>query len=80
MHPLLGDQLLFMGRVLDLTIDSVNAIENWYYQGFENVPHFLSLVGCTSSLNDIKISKLISGEIPDLFNYILSEHEFDSID
>ena len=53
MHPLLGDQLLFMGRILDLNIDGVNAIENWFSTGFPLTPHFLSLVGSTSVLNGI---------------------------
>ena len=60
-HPLLGDQLLFMGRVLDLKMRRIDAIENWFWEGFRGFCHFMSMIKCKTDIRDLKIAKLIKG-------------------
>lgn len=61
-HPLLGDQLLFLGRVPSLIMFGIESIENWFWLGFPRVPHFLSLIDCKTDITNTTISKLINGE------------------
>lgn len=65
-----------MGRVQDLKIQKVNAIENWFWEGFRGFTHFLSLIKCKTTIEDLKIAKLIGGRNQTLFDYTLREHDY----
>ncbi len=72
-HPLLGDQLLFMGRVADLKMNGISAIENWFWRGFEDFTHFLTLERCNTSISDLIIAKLLGSKNQTLSDYILRD-------
>ena len=65
-----------MGKINNLKIQKVNAIENWFWEGFVGFTHFLSLIDCKTEIEDLKIAKLIKGRNQTLFDYTLKDHNY----